>query len=306
MSVLLNKLGTEIETEHCDQTTKDPNHFHGVSPSSTCKICEEATTCGNEAVNESFDNFQRFYFRPLTRAGIVPNWGPHMPHWVDPRGPSVDDPYRYNALVDEGHTRLLIVQPGKGDEPIQCSLQEMDIDDPPKYTALSYTWGAMDGSRKIDVDGHDFPVTDNLWHALWHIRPQDWPLTIWIDALCINQQDLDERNRIVRRMKDIYERSEHILAWLGPESKDGAVALLTVANIYEHFSKLEDKFGTKEAALKHMLDHRSWAGEEHAQAAEKQWWALNTLFNRTWFHRIWIVQEACHQHLCLKRSANRY
>jgi hypothetical protein len=99
-------------------------------------------------------------------------------------------------------------------------------------------------------------------------------------------------------MKDIYERADHIIAWLGPENQNsGSVALFTVANIYEHYTRLIDKLGTQEAAFKHMLDHKSWAGEEHAQAAYQQWWAVNQLFNRTWFHRIWYVTMRYTKHL---------
>lgn len=93
-------------------------------------------------------------------------------------------------------------------------------------------------------------------------------------------------------MKDIYERAHHIIAWLGPESKDGAMALLTVADIHEHYTKLMDKLGTREAAFSHMLDHKSWAGDEHARAAASQWWAVEQLFNRTWFHRMWYVNSS--------------
>jgi hypothetical protein len=80
--------------------------------------------------------------------------------------------------------------------------------------------------------------------------------------------------------------------------------ILAVANIHDHFTKILDKFGTKEAALKHMLNHRGWAGEESAEATKTQWWAVNRLFNRTWFHRTWIVQEVFKRYLARNAQTN--
>ncbi|KAF2033977.1 HET-domain-containing protein, partial [Setomelanomma holmii] len=123
--------------------------------------------------------------------------------------------FRYSPLGAPQYTRLLRLEPGKDDNLIQCSVHDMNIDDPPTYTALSYTWGVPETRMKISVDQCDFLVTPNLWHALWHIRLKDDPLLIWIDAVCINQGDIIERNSVVRRMKDIYERADSIIAWLG-------------------------------------------------------------------------------------------
>jgi hypothetical protein len=264
------------------------NHIPYLPNPVPCSICEEATRSGNEAVSESFDNFQRYYLRPLMRSGQAGGSGTPL---ATTHQPEKRIPYRYTALADHNHTRVLVIEPGQCNEPIQCSMQEMDIDNPLMYTALSYTWGTPDGKITIEVDGQSFMITDNLWHALLHIRLTDRPLVIWIDALCINQDDFDERNHVVRRMKDIYERAASILAWLGPESHNGAASLLAVANIYDHYIRLIDKFGTCKAALEHMLDHKAWAGEEQTEAAEKQWWSVERLFSRTWFHRMWIVQE---------------
>lgn len=116
---------------------------------------------------------------------------------------------------------------------------------------------------------------------------------MWIDAICINQADIPERNHVVGHMKNIYERADRILAWLGPESENGGEALLAIASIYGHFTKLVGELGTQEDAFERMLGDRGWAGHEDKQAGEK-WWAINSLLTkRTWFHRVWIVQEVC-------------
>jgi hypothetical protein len=138
-----------------------------------CSVCKDATSSGNEAVNESLDNFNRFYFRPMK---------PIFERHQSCPEPETHHSYRYKPLLDRAYTRLLIVRPGQGDDVILCGLEDMDIDDPPRYTALSYTWGSWDDGKTIDVEGHRFSVTNNLWHALWHIRSKDQVLPLWVDA----------------------------------------------------------------------------------------------------------------------------
>lgn len=96
---------------------------------------------------------------------------------------------------------------------------------------------------------------------------------------------------MVSRMKDIYERADEILAWLGPESSGGSNALIEIAKIYDHYSKLIDRYGTQEAAFQHMLEHGDWYDGPEGNSATG-WYCIDKLLsNRTWFHRVWIVQE---------------
>ncbi len=72
------------------------------------------------------------------------------------------------------------------------------------YTALSYTWGPVSQSQDILLDGHVFVVRQNLWDFL-HIARQNYPgIAFWIDAVCINQDDIQERNQQVSLMSTIY------------------------------------------------------------------------------------------------------
>jgi hypothetical protein len=91
-------------------------------------------------------------------------------------------------------------------------------------------------------------------------------------------------------MKDIYERADHVTVWLGADSDgSGAMSLLGVADIYDKYTKLVDKLGTHSAALDHLTDYESWVDEKHAREVRYQWWAVDILFQRTWFHRMWYV-----------------
>ncbi|KAH7012701.1 heterokaryon incompatibility, partial [Microdochium trichocladiopsis] len=83
------------------------------------------------------------------------------------------------------------------------------------YEALSYTWGATEGiQRAITVDNGKIQVTPNLHTALCHLRT-DKPRLLWIDALCINQNDQEEKAQQIALMGNIYRKAEQVVAFLG-------------------------------------------------------------------------------------------
>ncbi|KAK5278749.1 hypothetical protein LTR40_008729, partial [Exophiala xenobiotica] len=80
----------------------------------------------------------------------------------------------------------------------------------PPYVAISYTWGsaAAGDTREIRVNGRAFRVRVNLWNLLFHLRQRGEARFLWIDALCIDQQNLEERNWHVQRMARIYDSAQ--------------------------------------------------------------------------------------------------
>src|SRR6266576_2594252 len=106
----------------------------------------------------------------------------------------------------------------KGREPnIECELFQawLHDDNTTSYEALSYTWGGTETSKCIKINGRRLGVTENLYCALWHLRSQDIDRILWVDAVCINQDDLNERSVQVQRMRNIYASARTILAWTG-------------------------------------------------------------------------------------------
>src|SRR3569833_1032082 len=116
--------------------------------------------------------------------------------------------------------RLLPLEPGQGNDSSQYELFTSDLDSCENtYSALSYAWGSPDQSvRRIKVNGIDFPVRENLGHALAALRTAG-ERVFWIDAICIDQDNKQERNHQVKQMGDIYRRAAQVFVWLGqPES----------------------------------------------------------------------------------------
>ncbi|KAI0850028.1 HET-domain-containing protein [Daldinia vernicosa] len=116
----------------------------------------------------------------------------------------------------EPHFRLLLVLPGDRSTDIQCQLLVSSLDHPLEFEALSYVWGDATDTIPISLQGQTHNVTRNLYSALHHLRYSDRVRTLWVDALCINQEDIDERNHQVRLMGCIYSAAKCVVAWLGP------------------------------------------------------------------------------------------
>lgn len=101
-----------------------------------------------------------------------------------------------------------------------------DIKDRPQFDALSYAWGrGTPGSRRAILlnETHSLQMTDNLFAALRRLRRRFASRQLWIDAICINQDDLEERNHQVSMMDQVYLSAQHVCIWLG-DCEDPPVA----------------------------------------------------------------------------------
>ena len=124
--------------------------------------------------------------------------------------------YPAPALISEDAIRILRLSSGSWDDEIVCSLKEVSLQAKPEYEAISYTWGGSSEGATICIDGHGgFPVTDNVAAILRRLRFWDSLRTLWIDSICINQQDLAERAQQVKIMGEVYSHASQTLVWLG-------------------------------------------------------------------------------------------
>jgi hypothetical protein len=147
-------------------------------------------------------------------------------------------------------------------------------------TALSYVWGPKDpGKHKISLDGAILDITPNLDAALRTILHLEGLCSqwIWVDAICINQADTQERNFQVTLMRDLYSRAKRTIAYLGPGDDGAEMGLSWLAQI---------------DAARQLPDAHQWlVGAARADQHELEWKSLNSLFGRQWWSRAWILQE---------------
>lgn len=114
--------------------------------------------------------------------------------------------------------RLLRYAPDSTPKAIRLEVQSFDRRTKPKYIALSYVWGRNTYQQSIKLNGKDKRVWPNLYNALCSMR-EALPEWFWIDALCIDQANVQERNEQVRQMSFTYANASHVASWLGPCSE---------------------------------------------------------------------------------------
>ena len=121
---------------------------------------------------------------------------------------SASQTYQYLPMKADREIRLLYLEPGSSKSRLSCSLSIVTLSKTPVYKALSYTWGkpVFPASMKCSPSGQ-ICITENLSVALCHLRLKDRVRVLWVDAICINQQDLVERSQQVSLMRDIYEEA---------------------------------------------------------------------------------------------------
>lgn len=282
-------------------------------------------------------------------------------------------PHQPLAQSDPSAIRRLRIYPAEFELEPRCELEHISLDDIPEaraYTALSYTWGSIEDTEVISLDGKEFPVTQSLYTFLQHIQEillaiacslplgylgadrysvcirnlvlrdvlekgdfpldfpspaskedlsdvalrafnrvtrdrrdpfnkssespsQEHPLTdlrraasfpFWIDALCINQGDPQERSSQVLRMKTIYSRASHVLIWLSHFSRQTTGMRSAMDFIREvGFYLPRDESGLYPPS--HLFT------EENVQKQKTALKGFTSILSSRWFKRAWIVQE---------------
>ncbi|KAK0716711.1 heterokaryon incompatibility protein-domain-containing protein, partial [Apiosordaria backusii] len=180
--------------------------------------------------------------------------------------------YKYrpiNQSVDE--IRVLNLRPGSFDDPISCDLTHHRLQHDSDYEALSYCWGDPTPCRQISIGTASVMVTESAHCALRHLRFKDRPRRIWIDAICINQADTNEKNHQVQQMARIYKGAWRVLAWLGPARPGSNKAIGLVKAVVAKY----DRDPSMKESIGEPID--VWqAVTALAQLLERPYW------NRTW------------------------
>lgn len=144
-------------------------------------------------------------------------------HIMDSPKHKEEDTFRYNPLdLSQDAIRLIRLLSGSNQDTIACDLLEVLLGDTEgvPYTALSYTWGDYSDTRSIYLNGVRFNVTRNLHQALYNLRRQSEDRYLWVDAICIDQSNTNERSHQVGQMRHVYQHAENVIIWLGESSRD--------------------------------------------------------------------------------------
>ncbi|KAE8363439.1 heterokaryon incompatibility protein-domain-containing protein [Aspergillus caelatus] len=209
-----------------------------------------------------------------------------------------EDIYHESPTLEQGQIRTLVVFPAANDsDPLVCRLniESLEETSSPVYAALSYCWGTdlysswlyalppdvpFDRRMQWQDDRWEdliqqckgFRIGENLKRALLRLRRDDESITLWVDAICINQKNEEEKTQQLLQMAKVYRMANYVCVWLGEADSDKRSnrAMRFIPKIMD-FAFLE----------------RAVNDERHAE----NWYALAELMRDRWFSRRWVVQE---------------
>lgn len=154
------------------------------------------------------------------------------------------------------------------------------------YEALSYVWGSPFEKANIIIDDKILPVTINLWHALHALLTKGQCRRLWIDAICVNQEDLAERSQQVQIMRRIYEYSSNVPIWLGNDEAGTAQNCFSLLRDTAVVSRdLLRKYSNAEDIPNPLMDNPICSDA-------KKWEMVWDMAGLPWFTRVWVLQEA--------------
>ncbi|KAH7385588.1 heterokaryon incompatibility protein-domain-containing protein [Phaeosphaeria sp. MPI-PUGE-AT-0046c] len=215
--------------------------------------------------------------------------------------------YRYPAILPN-QIRLLRVAPGLFTSTLVLALKVVSLqkilDEEFEFQALSYAWGEdkaenivqlsnlpsnESGSATQDTDfdvsiwkrSETFPIRQNPFHALRRIRLVDSYTWVWVDAICMDQSNDDEKSEQLQKMLKIYSSAYNVIAWLGEDDGAGSDVCRAI-DLIPNILNLK----TLDLMLRNRLPNQ--------QEALQHWKAFGRLLQRSWFSRHWVIQEvAC-------------
>ncbi|KAJ9655319.1 hypothetical protein H2198_005774 [Neophaeococcomyces mojaviensis] len=188
-----------------------------------------------------------------------------------------DNGFIYQQLVEEKQEiRLLEVLPNTDDGLINCRLQTVSLHEH-DFVALSYQWGPADSLHDIFVNGQRCQVRQNLWEFLIVASERASHMLLWVDTLCINQTDLEERNEHVRIMDEIYKASAMVLSWLGAGDPDIELAFELISSAWLSPDSADD------------YDRLPMVHPN--QTAESTWQIISKFCELSYWKRVWVAQE---------------
>lgn len=196
-------------------------------------------------------------------------------------------PYKHEPL-DSSSFRILRLYPAhRFEDDIKCEVQQASLPGngvmPTPYMALSHVWGTESVSCAVAIGEQHILIRSNLESALRHLRHRERIVSLWIDALCIDQSNTGERNHQVQHMRDIYEAAEETIVFLGDQ--DGGNTGLSAWNYLERNSPWAlNEEGEKDYDLPARID-----SSPHFRG-DMDDICINVL-PREWFNRLWVLQE---------------
>jgi hypothetical protein len=187
---------------------------------------------------------------------------------------SLGSNYQYKPLnhILGQEIRLVELLPGTYEEDLCCYIRHANLASRIhyEYSALSYTWATEDGAAERSDLIHcgprqlDLAISRNCATALRRLRQQGFKRTIWVDMICIDQRNSEERNHQVALMSEIYSKANQVLIYLGEPD------------------------AVSDQVFNFLCNERFDQASRHSRP---DFSVLKAFYTRRWFHRVWVIQE---------------
>ncbi|KAI1633258.1 heterokaryon incompatibility protein-domain-containing protein [Biscogniauxia mediterranea] len=187
-------------------------------------------------------------------------------------------PYKYSRRLTSGmEIRLLKLYPSADSDEIRCQVVYHPLEKLLDYEAISYTWGDTTGKTTIVVDDQILETSVKVSEMLQSLRYTWKPRMLWIDFICINQDDTDEKNHQVQLMRHIYHRAVTVVVWLNPlpDTPEAVDLLMEISRR----SRLDGLTGQQGFSIYGQRSQRSRV------------LSLARFLANDYFNRLWVVQE---------------
>jgi hypothetical protein len=167
----------------------------------------------------------------------------------------------------------------------------------PAFEALSYVWGSQKDPNRAAIElcsgvplipSRNLLIGQGLAICLRNLRYNDSARMLWIDKICINQEDDVEKGIQVGRMRQIYQLASRVVAWIGPEKDDSSVAMSALEYLGKQLELTTDGYILPSPDA----ERKTWYMKDvNPPYSQDVWNALEFLCQREWFKRLWVAQE---------------
>jgi hypothetical protein len=243
--------------------------------------------------------------------------------------------FEYLPLPSAHQIRLISIHPGSFDDALNCTLIHSDLDNAKisGFEALSYCWGDPTIQKPINMEYNEktseLGVSETVESIMRHLRRNDGRARkIWIDVICVNQSNYEERAQQVALMTDVYSMADVVNVWLNPSTHITALAFLVIRDIYnyrrrlcpggaactcpgtahtmveEEFQALDDNFTSLHGQMDEITQFHLRREPYHAQEAlrnimQSHYTLISELLRNPWFRRVWVLQEVINSQLAI-------
>lgn len=193
--------------------------------------------------------------------------------------------YAHSVSPEHGAVRILALKPSDTNDDLYGELtEEMWVGaSTPAFFALSYCWGTNVKDHTLHTSEGTINITSSLSQALRNIRDPDSPLYLWVDAVCINQDDDEEKESSVKYMGQVYALAQGVIIYLG-EADEHQYRGFELLEAYTAMYSVANGLGDDPAARQLALTINPLT----------DWEPVRAIYRQPWFRRAWIVQEFIH------------